>query len=86
MLKSVLFASAAATLALCASAQAMPLSSGIAGASSPSVTLVGGGCGVGWHPTPVGCPPQRRARRGCARAGGCRCAAAVLAGSGLAVL
>jgi hypothetical protein len=58
MLKSVLFASAAATLALCASAQAMPLSGNLGGASSPSVTLVAGGCGVGWHPTPVGCRPN----------------------------
>ena len=85
MLKSVLFASAAATLALCASAQAMPLSSGIADASSPSVTLVGGGCGVGWHPTGR-LPPQRRARGGYARPSGCWCAAAVLAGSRLAFL
>jgi hypothetical protein len=58
MLKSVLFASAAATLALCASAQAMPLSGNLGGGSSPSVTLVAGGCGVGWHPTPVGCRPN----------------------------
>jgi hypothetical protein len=56
MLKSVLFASAVATLAFVASAQTMPLSSSVAGASS--VTLVAGGCGVGWHPTPVGCRPN----------------------------
>jgi hypothetical protein len=56
MLKSVLFASAAATLAFCASAEAMPLSGNIG--ASPSVTLVGGGCGIGWHPTPVGCRPN----------------------------
>jgi hypothetical protein len=56
MLKSVLLVSAAATLAFCASAEAMPLSANIG--VSPSVTLVGGGCGVGWHPTPVGCRPN----------------------------
>jgi len=58
MLKSVLFASAAATLAFCASAQAMPLSSDIGG-SSPSVVLVAGGCGVGFHRGPAGgCRPN----------------------------
>ena len=56
MLKSVLFASAAATLPSCASAEAMPLS-GDLGAYT-SVTLVAGGCGIGWHPTPVGCRPN----------------------------
>jgi len=58
MLKSLLFASAAATLALCASAEAMPMSNGIGATSSPSVVLVAGGCGRGWHPGPGGCVPN----------------------------
>ncbi|HEY1748722.1 MAG TPA: hypothetical protein VGG11_18395 [Xanthobacteraceae bacterium] len=57
MVKTVLFASVAAALSFGASAQAMPLSN-VGGTTSPSVVLVAGGCGVGWHPTPVGCRPN----------------------------
>lgn len=61
MLKFILPLSAAAFLALAASAsQAMPVS-GVDGASAPQITLVAGGCGPGWHRGPYG---------GCRRNGG----------------
>jgi hypothetical protein len=56
MFKSMLLVSATVSLAFAAwAAQAMPLSSTAAGASSPPVVLVAGGCGIGFHPTAWGC-------------------------------
>jgi hypothetical protein len=55
MLKSMLFVSAAVTVAFAApAAQAMPLSSNIGGLSSPPVVMVAGGCGIGFHRGPYG--------------------------------
>jgi hypothetical protein len=55
MLKSMLSISAATLLTIAASAvQAMPLSGGVGGVSSPPVVLVAGGCGAGFHRGPYG--------------------------------
>jgi hypothetical protein len=55
MLKSMLFVSAAVTLAFVApAAQATLLSSNIGGLSSPPVVMVAGGCGIGFHRGPYG--------------------------------
>jgi hypothetical protein len=60
MLKAISVLSVAAGLTFAASAgQAMPLSADIDGNSSPHLTLVRGGCGLGWHRGPYGgCRPN----------------------------
>ena len=60
MRKVLLSLSAAVALTFAVSAgQAMPLSSGVDGVSSPPITLVEGGCGLGWHRGPYGgCRPN----------------------------
>jgi len=52
MLKSIILISAGA-LAFASAAQAMPLSSDV-GAPAPHITLVAGGCGIGFHRGPYG--------------------------------
>ena len=43
-------------------AEAMPVSSPQAGDGAPVVTLIAGGCGIGWHRGPLGaCRPNARA-------------------------
>ncbi|MFZ0559602.1 MAG: hypothetical protein WAM55_10020 [Methylovirgula sp.] len=61
MCKPILSVTVAAALAVAASAsQAMPVSGGVDRGPSPQITLVAGGCGLGWHRGPYGgCRPNR---------------------------